>query len=273
MFGCKYNLENKMFKGKVVIITGSSSGIGAGIAIKFATEGAKGIVLHGRKETALQVVKEKCEKAGQGNVKVSVCVGDITDDNVRKNLIDKAISDFGQLDVLVNNAGIANGAGLCDTAMNVYDDIFNINVRSPMALCQLAVPHLLKTKGNIVNISSAAGLKASSVAVFYSSSKAALDHFTRCLSLELGPKGIRVNSINPGYVPETALIRHYAAAAPAAMEDDDMKKYLDDMVQKCPLRRVGKVEEIANAVAYMASDQATFVTGAIFPVDAGISLA
>jgi len=253
-----------MFKGKVIVITGSSAGIGAGAAVKFATEGAKGIVLHGRNEKALKEVKEKCDKVGQGDVKVSVCVGDITDDNVRKALIDMAISEFGQLDVLVNNAGIHKRG---DTSIEVYDDIFNVNVRSVIVMCQLAVPHLLKTKGNIVNISSVTGLKANTIAPYYCCSKAALDHYTKCLALELGLKGIRVNSVNPGYVTGTKILTRNG------FTKADVEKIVDGLVQVYPLRRLGTIEEIAQVIAFIASDQATFITGAMLPVDGGYSKA
>jgi len=255
-----------MFKGKVVIITGSSAGIGAGAALKFAKENAKGIVLHGRNEKALAEVKEQCEKAGHGHVKIHICIGDITDEAVRKNMIDSTIKEFGQLDILVNNAGIAARGGLCETDMDKYDAIFNVNVRSVMALTQLAIPHLIKTKGNIVNISSVAGLKASSFSIFYACSKAALDHFTKCLAIELGPKGVRVNSVNPAYVPGTDILSRQSAS-----DIEEHRKTIESRVATYPLRRSGTIEEMADAIAFLSSNNATFITGTILAVDGGVT--
>jgi len=252
-----------MFKGKVVIITGSSTGLGAGAAIKFARENAKGIVLHGRNEKGLQDVKEKCEKTNR-QTKIHICVGDITDEAVRKNIIDSTIKEFGQLDILINNAGIAGGGGLCDTDMDKYDEIFNINLRSVMALTQLAIPHLIKTKGNVVNISSESGLKASSALMFYGCSKAALDHFTKCLAIELGPKGVRVNSVNPAYVPGTEIV-----ARQLVPDTEGLLKFIENRAMTCPLRRCGKIEEMADAIAFLSSDNAAFITGTILAVDGG----
>jgi len=253
-----------MFKSKVVLVTGSSTGIGAGTAIKFASEGAAGVVLHGRKEDALKSVKEQCEKAGKGTVKVHIVVGDITKQDVREKMVNETIQKFGQLDVLVNNAGISmNPVTFSDAKIDIYDQIFDINVRSLVVLTQLAVPHLIKSKGSIVNLSSAAGLKALATFNYYCMSKAAVDHFTRCLAVDLGPKGVRVNSINPGYIGETELATSRGAASEA------VKAFTARAEQQYPLRRVGKVDEVADAILYLASDQAKFVTGVVLPVDGG----
>jgi len=258
-----------MFKSKVVLITGSSTGIGAGIAIKFASEGAAGVVLHGRKEDALKSVKEQCEEAGHGNTKVHYVVGDITKQDVREKLIKETIEKFGRLDVLVNNAGInMNAASFTDAKIDAYDQIFDVNVRSLIIVTQLAVPHLINSKGNIVNTSSAGGLRAVPNFAFYCMSKAAVDHFTRCLAVDLGPKGVRVNSINPGYIKETELGRHRGAEAAAEVQ----KTFIAHAEKTYPLRRPGTVDDVADAVSYLASDKAKFVTGVIFPIDGGAIL-
>jgi len=250
-----------MFKGKVVIITGSSTGIGAGAALKFAKENAKGIVLHGRNEKGLQEVKAQCQKAN-GQTKIHICVGDIIEEAVRKNIIDSTIKEFGQLDILINNAGIAGGGGLCDTDMDKYDAIFDVNVRSVIALTQLAIPHLIKSKGNIVNISSESGVKASSYLLFYCCSKAALDHFTKCLAIELGPKGVRVNSVNPAYVPGTEIVTRQLIP-----DTEELLKSIESRSATHPLGRSGKIEEITDAIAFLSSDNATFITGTILAVE------
>jgi len=258
-----------MFKGKVVIITGSSSGIGAGTAIKFAQEKAKGIVLHGRNEKSLQEVKSQCEQAGQNEVKIHTCVGDITDEGVRKNIIDSTIAQFGQLDIMINNAGICTMDDFSNTAMDQYDIIFNVNVRSVMALTQLAIPHLIESRGNIVNISSIGGMKASPIATFYCCSKATLDHFTKCLALELGPKGIRVNSVNPAYVAGTEIFNRQNGGTVSKEIIKGLETYATTTY---PLRRSGQLEDVADAIAYLSSDKAAFVTGTIMPIDGGFAL-
>jgi len=251
-----------MFKSKVVIVTGSSSGIGATTAVKFAAEGAN-VVIHGRKEAALNEVKEKCLKAGGGNTKVHICIGDISNEDVRQKLINETVKEFGKIDVLVNNAGLFDPKTFTEASMDVYDKLFDVNLRSLIALTQIAAPHLVKSKGNIVNISSDVGCKAVTWAMFYALTKAALNHFTKCLALELGPKGVRVNSVNPAYIPETDVLSR------AGISDEGQEFYVKMAKEGFPLRRPGTVGEVADGILFLASDKATFVTGVIFPVDGG----
>jgi len=251
-----------MFKSKVVVVTGSSGGIGATTAVKFAAEGAH-VVIHGRKEAALNEIKEKCLKAGKGNTKVHICIGDISKEDVRQKLVNETIKEFGKMDVLVNNAGIFDPSTFSESSMDVYDKLFDVNLRSLIALTQIAAPHLIKSKGNIVNISSDVGCQAVTWAMFYALTKAALNHFTKCLALELGPKGVRVNSINPAYIPETDVLSR------AGITGDDQQFYVKMAQEKFPLRRPGTVEEVADAIMFLASEKATFVTGVIFLVDGG----
>jgi len=251
-----------MFKSKVVIVTGSSSGIGATTAVKFASEGAN-VVIHGRKEAALHEVKEKCLKAGGGNIKVHICIGDVSKEEVRQKLINETIKEFGKLDVLVNNAALFDQSTFFESSMEIYDKLFDVNVRSVIALTQIAAPHLIKSKGNIVNISSDVGCKAVTWAMFYALTKAALNHFTKCLALELGPKGVRVNAINPAYIPETD------ALSRAGIANEEQQSYVKMAETDYPLRRPGTVGEVGDAILFLASDKASFVTGVLFPVDGG----
>jgi len=224
-----------MFKSKVVIITGSSGGIGAGTAIRFASEGAN-VVIHGRKEAALNEVKEKCLKAGKGNTKVHICVGDLSKDETRQKLVNDAIREFGQIDVLVNNAGLYDASTIIGGSIDTYDKLFDVNVRSVIALSQLAAPHLIKSQGNIVNISSELGLKVVPWAGVYAMTKRTLDHFTKCLALELGPRGVRVNGINPSHVPETDVLSR------AGILGDDKEGFAKMAAESYPLRRTGTVD-------------------------------
>jgi len=256
-----------MFKSKVILVTGSSTGIGAGTAVKFASEEAAGIVLNGLEEDNLKSVKEQCEKIGKGNVKVHFCVGDITKQEIREKLINETIQQFGRLDVLVNNAGIITSpVEFSQAKIEDYDRVFDINVRSLIILTQLALPHLIESKGNIVNISSIGSKKPNPVVMYYCMSKAAIDHFTRCLAVDLGPKGVRVNSVNFGSIVGTEIVTRLGASG------EGINAIVKHSEQVYPLRRVGMVDEAADAILYLASDKAKFVTGVTFSVDGGGAL-
>jgi len=246
-----------------VIVTGSSAGIGAAVAAKFAQEGAN-VVIHGRKEAALQDVKEKCLKAGGGKTKVHVVVGDISKEDIRQKLVNETIKEFGHMDVLVNNAGIFDPSTFAESSIELYDKLFDVNVRSLIALTQIASPHLIKSKGNIVNISSDVGVKAVVWAMFYALTKATVNHFTKCLAMELGPQGVRVNAINPAYIMETDVLSR------AGVQDQERDEFYLKMAKETfPLRRAGTVDEVGDAILFLASDKAKFCTGALLPVDGG----
>ena len=243
------------FTDKVVIITGASSGIGAGAAIYLSTLGAS-LVLTGRNEVNLREVAKKCKGSPL------LVVGDVNVEADRVNIIKKTIEKFGKLNVLVNNAGMGEGGDITKATLEQYDRVMNTNVRSVFHLTQLAVPHLIKTQGNIVNISSVAGIRASAGFVTYCMSKAAIDQFTRCVALDLAPKNVRVNSVNPAVIITDFHKR-------LGMDDKTYAAYLEHAKSTHALGRVGTVQEIAHAIAFLASDHATFITGTNLPVDGG----
>lgn len=181
------------FSGKVVIITGASSGIGAEAARDFSKLGAN-LVIVGRNIENLQKVASECVDPE----KVLAVQADVTSAEGPKKIIDEALRKFGQIDVLVNNAGILETGTIENTSLEQYDRVMNTNIRSIYALTMLAVPHLIKTVGNIVNVSSVNGIRSFPGVLAYNISKAAVDQFTRCVALELAPKQVRVNSVNPG---------------------------------------------------------------------------
>lgn len=166
------------FAGKVVIVTGASSGIGAGAAVHFSKLGAK-IVITGRNEENLKKTASSCDG------EVLSIVADLNIEEDRARIINETIAKFGKLDVLVNNAGLGENGDILTTTLDQYDKVMNTNVRSVFHLTQLATPHLIETKGNIVNVSSVAGPRQFPNLLAYCMSKAAIDQFTKCVALEL----------------------------------------------------------------------------------------
>ena len=243
------------FTEKVVIITGASSGIGAGAAEYLSSLGAS-LVLTGRNEVNLKETSKKCKGSPL------LIVADINIEADRVNIINKTIEQFGKLNVLVNNAGMGEGGDINSTTMEQFDRIMTTNVRSVFHLTQLAIPHLVATQGNIVNVSSVAGPRSFPNLLAYCMSKAALDQFTKCVALELAPDNVRVNSINPAVIVTDFHKR-------LGMNDEDYQTFLERSKATHPLGRVGKVDETAHAIAFLASDLASFITGAQLPVDGG----
>ncbi|XP_052743289.1 3-oxoacyl-[acyl-carrier-protein] reductase FabG-like [Bicyclus anynana] len=239
------------FEDNVVIVTGASSGIGAATAIQFAKEGANVVIV----AKNLTTIAEKCAEVGN---KPLIIVADLTKDDNIKQIIDTTISHFGKLNILVNNAGKSEFVDIAsEDVMEKFDEIFDINLRAAVFLTSLSVPHLIKSRGNIVNISSIGARAVLFPGNFaYCASKAALDHFTKAVSLDLAPHGVRANSISPGPVKTKA------------MNDD----FWEAMAKRMALGKVIEPEEIANMILYIASDKAKSITGSSFLVDGGMLL-
>ncbi|CAG2111330.1 unnamed protein product [Medioppia subpectinata] len=250
------------FTGKVVLITGSSAGIGATTAIEFSRSGAQ-VVITGRKAVNVTQVANECHKVSPKGLKALEVVADVTKEDDCRRLVDTTIKSFGKLDILVNNAGYGAITSIYNKdILDTYDSVMATNLRSVVYLTHLCAPHLEKTRGNIVNISSVAGLKPYEQMAIYCMSKVALDMFAKCLALELGPKGIRVNTVNPA-----AVRTNFGTAMGLSQQQyDDL---LVDRAQSYPLGRVGDSIDIANAVLFLASDESSFVTGANLLSDGG----
>ncbi|CAH2267572.1 jg11861 [Pararge aegeria aegeria] len=242
------------FNNKVVLVTGASSGIGASVAIAFSAAGAK-VVMVGRNETKLKTVAAKCKDP-------LVVIADMTKDDDVKRIMDQTIKKFGQLDILINNAGLSSPGPLMESenTMRSYDLIFSTNVRGLVHMTSVAAPHLVKTKGNIVNISSVAAIITPNFkgTTNYYVSKAAVNHFGLCAAAELAPYGIRVNTISPGPV-KTDFI------ANAKLDAD-----YEFIKTKTALNRITEPEEIADLVLFVASDKAKGITGSNFLSDNGM---
>ncbi|KAB7495146.1 putative oxidoreductase [Armadillidium nasatum] len=251
-------------KDKVVLITGASSGIGKACAEAFAQEGSK-LAITGRNVSALEETKSNCLSSGLGPNDVLLIEADLSKDEDSKKVVDETIQKFGKLDVLVNSAGVIVNGSVQSITMEDYDRQMLINVRSPLLMTKLCLPHLLKTKGNIVNISSVTGLRAFPGVVAYNMSKAAVDQLTRTLALEVASDGVRVNAVNPGVIVTEVHKR-------AGMNDEAYKKFLEHGKSTHALGRVGETHEVAAAVVFLASDKASFITGSTLPIDGGRSI-
>ncbi|KAG9465732.1 hypothetical protein GDO78_017831 [Eleutherodactylus coqui] len=177
--------------------------------------------------------------------------GDLTDEAVLRGMVEQTVAHFGQLDVLVNSGGILAMGGIEDTTLQDYDRVMNVNVRSLLFLTQLAVPHLIKTKGNIVNVSSVNGQRS-----------AAVDQLTRCAALDLASKQVRVNAVCPGVIITEVHRR-------AGLDEAQYTQFLQRTQHTHALGRPGTVEEVARTIAFLASDAASFITGVTMPVDGG----
>ena len=241
------------FEGKVVIVTGAGSGIGAGTARRFLKEGAF-VVLNGRREQKLHETI-----AGFESAKSLVHAGDVSDEEYVKRLVKDTVNKFGKLDVLVNNAGFANFGPFAKTTTQDWRKMMATDLDSVYFACREALPHLLKTKGSIINLSSASGLGGDWGLSSYNAAKGAITNFTRSLALEYGSRGVRINAVAPSLT---------STEATAELEKSEAAKaaFLD----RLPIGRAATPDDIAGVIAFLASEDAVFVNGVILPVDGGL---
>ncbi|XP_030373895.1 uncharacterized protein LOC115623616 [Scaptodrosophila lebanonensis] len=247
------------FKDKVIIVTGASSGIGAAAATHLANLGGL-LVIVGRNAARLKETADKIIAAG-GTAPLQLQV-DMNKDAEVEQIVSATLAKYGRIDVLVNNAGILELGSIENTSLEQYDHVMNTNVRAVYQLTMLATPELVKTKGNIVNISSVNGIRSFPGVLAYNVSKAAVDQFTRCVALELAPKGVRVNAVNPGVII-TELQRR------GGLDEVAYQNFMKRAKETHALGRPGEVQEVAAAIAFLASDASSFITGVSLPVDGG----
>jgi NAD(P)-dependent dehydrogenase (short-subunit alcohol dehydrogenase family) len=246
---------------RVVMVTGATSGIGRAVANRFASA-SDHVIAIGRKSDQLAEVAADISKRGGQATTIGL---DVTDsDNVRASF-ERVIDTAGRLDVLVNAAGHIASGSIENTSLDAWDSMMNVNLRSVFHLMQLAAPHLTKTTGNIVNVSSVTGLRSFPGVLAYCVSKAGLDQLTRCAALELAASGVRVNAVNPGVVV-TEIHKRGGMSAP------DYEKFLEHSKTTHPLGRVGDPREVADLVFYLASESAGWITGATYQIDGGRAL-
>jgi len=234
-------------KDKVAIVTGASKGIGAGIARQLAADGAKVVVNYASSKAGADKVVADIEAAGGQAIAVGA---DVSKKSEVDALIKAAIDTYGRLDIVVNNSGVYQFAKIEDTTEELYRKMFDINVLGPMLVTGAASPHLGKG-ASVINIGSGVTRLTPPETAIYSGTKGALDAITGVLSRELGPRGIRVNSVNPGMV-ETE------GAHAAGVVGSDMQAWAE---AGTPLGRIGQVDDIATIVSFLASDEARWVTG------------
>jgi len=252
---------NDSFAEKVVLVTGATSGIGHAVAVKFAESAARVVAL-GRNQAALREVESAVKNAGGQALTLAV---DVTNSEQSQCAMDETINRFGRLDVLVNAAGHISTGSIENTSLQAWDAMMDVNLRAVFQLMQMAAPHLIRTKGNIVNVSSVTGLRSFPGVLAYCVSKAGVDQLTRCAALELAPGGVRVNAVNPGVVITEIHKR-------GGMSKADYEKFLEHSKTTHPIGRVGDPVEIAELIFYLASEKASWITGATYQIDGGRAL-
>ncbi len=244
------NLETK-----VAIVTGASRGIGRAIAVELARRGARVVVNYNRNAEAAAEVVAAIEADGGQALAVQA---DVSDFEQAAGLIKTAKDSFGQIDILVNNAGTTRDQLLMLMKEGDWDDVLRINLKSVFNCCKAVARTMVrKRRGRIINITSVSGITGQGGQTNYAASKAGMIGFTKSLAKELGPRSITVNCIAPGFIPTD-------------LTNDLSEELKQQAIEATPLRRMGKAEEIAYAVVFLASDEAAFITGETLTVDGGL---
>lgn len=257
----RQNGGTMLLENKVALVTGASSGIGRATAVLFGREGAR-VALVGRDRVELEATQDQID---DGAERASVVGADVTDDAACRDAVESVVRRFGRLDVAVNAAGIISGGSIATTSRGDWDDMMRVNLDAVFMLMQAAVPHLKESRGNVVNVSSVTGLRAFPNVLAYCVSKAGVDQLTRCAALELAEDGVRVNAVNPGVIVSNLHRR-------GGMAEEAYREFLEHSRTTHPIGRVGQPEDIAEAILYLASERAGWLTGVTLSVDGGRQL-
>jgi NAD(P)-dependent dehydrogenase (short-subunit alcohol dehydrogenase family) len=244
------------FIGRVAIVTGASSGIGRATALALARQGASVVAVARDEEALREVVALMPADAG------TTATHDITEPQTADLIVKTALDRFGQIDVLVNAAGIIAMGPVDGTDDALWTRVMDLNVNAPFRLMRAAIPHLKSRRGAIVNVSSVNGRRVFPGLAAYNTSKAALDQLTRCAAIELAADGVRVNAVNPG-VTVTNLHRR------GGMGEEQYRAFLTRAQETHPLGRPGQPEEVAELILFLASSRSGFITGETIAVDGG----
>src|SRR5688572_18282469 len=251
---------NRRLEGKVAIVTGAGTGIGEAIAKKFAREGAR-VVVSGLPDDPVRDVVAAIQREG---FEAAPCIGDVAEEEHARACVDVAIKTYGKLDILVNNAGVfLVNAETDDIPVETFDRQQRANTRSAFLMTKYALPHLRKTKGNVVSAGSEAGYNGLAQNTPYGGTKAWMHAFMQGVAVEQAKYGVRANCVYPGPI-DTAWTHKETGPM-----DSKMEKAL---LAATPLGRRGTAEEIANVYAFIASDEASYVTGALWLADGGITV-
>jgi 7-alpha-hydroxysteroid dehydrogenase len=248
-------LEQFMLTDRVALVTGAGRGIGAAVARTFAAAGAD-VVIASRTKDQLEEVAADVRAAGRRAVVVPC---DVSDTANLEEMVGRGMAELGRIDVVVNNAGGTSPRPFLDTSERMFERAFHFNVTTAFALSKLAVPHMLAGDGgSIVNIGSAIGRLRDRGFVAYGTAKAAMAHMTRLMAADLAPR-VRANAIAVGSVATSAL--------ETVLDNDDIR---NEMVEKTPLRRLGRPDDIALGALWLASPAGSFVTGKVIEIDGGL---
>jgi 3-oxoacyl-[acyl-carrier protein] reductase len=250
-------MKNGKLNGKIAVITGASKGIGAGIAKEFASEGAAVVVNYASSKTDADKVVDEITKGGGKAVAVQ---GSVAKKAEVERLFAAAEKAFGKIDILVNNAGVYEFLPLEEISEQHFHRHFDTNVLGMLLVTQEALKHFNSDGGSIINISSLASSLTPPTAVVYNATKGAVDAITRTLAKELGPRKIRVNSVNPGMVITDGVIS-------GGFHESDFRKMLESQT---PLGRVGQPDDIAPAAVFFASDDSKWITGETLIIAGGL---
>lgn len=246
-------MENK----KTVIVTGAAKGIGADIAMSFAEKGYNVIINYNSSGESALLLQQSLAANGYSVIAHKANVANKLDVEL---MVKEVIYRFGSVDILVNNAGIAHQGLLTEISEYDVDNLIDVNLKGVINCCQAVLGNMIENKsGRIINISSSWGVSGASCEVVYSATKAAVIGLTKALAKEVGPSGITVNSIAPGMI-DTKMNAH--------LSEEEKKEFTDSL----PISRTGSTSEIANAVLYLASDDAAYITGQTLAIDGGLSI-
>ena len=242
------------FDEQVAIVTGSGEGLGFGIAQRLGSEGAKIVIV----DNSAEMAETASQSLAEQEIPVEVTLGDVGEEETAESAVRKAIDTWGRIDILVNNAGIAgNSANVWELSVEEMDRVYSTNLRGVFSFCHHVIPHMIERDyGRIVSIASIAGKEGNPKAVPYSATKAGVIGLTKSVGKELATTGIRVNCVTPAVVRTRIL-------------DQLTQEHIDYMLSKIPMGRTGEVEEVAALVAWLASDECSFSTGAGFDISGG----
>ncbi len=249
---------------RVAVVTGAARGIGLGAARKLAGEGAR-VLLSDVDAEELHKAEQALLKEG---LRVAATIADVADPASIARVIDKAVGDWGRLDILVSNAAIVDDAAIADITPERWHKVMAVNLDSVLFGAKAALPHLRKSPSpSIINIASIQGIRGQPNAMAYASAKGAVVNLTRCMAVDFGPEGVRVNAIAPGYIDTRMAQMH------GGMHEHRTDWFQDVFIKygRLPLRRPGTVEDVAGPILFLASDDSRYMTGQVLVVDGGIT--